>query len=158
MSTSITNRLPGGPEEYFLAGQINRKPSESAQRDDLAPAAEKHKVLIVDDDHVIADTLVEILNDSGFEATAVYDGVTALEQVSKLCPDTLIIDFVMPEINGIELAKATKRICPGTRVLLLSGQATTTNLIDQARKEGYSFELLAKPIPPQTLLEKLKQE
>jgi len=115
-------------------------------------------VLIVDDEPLIADTLAEILNDTGsFAAVAVYNGKSALEQARSHAPDILITDVVMPEINGIEVAKAVKSLCPKTRVVLLSGQAQTRNLTEQAKQEGYSFELWAKPIHPDVVLQRLKE-
>jgi CheY-like chemotaxis protein len=131
-----------------------RRPFERAD-DSFAKA--KPRVLIVDDEHLIADTLAEILSDKGFEAAAVYNPRRALEQIRELCPDIVITDVVMPGMNGIELAKVIRNSCPGTRIVLLSGQAVTAELVERAKREGYSFEMLAKPIGPETLLQKLRR-
>jgi DNA-binding response OmpR family regulator len=120
-------------------------------------AKRKPAVVVVDDERLIADTLAEILNDNGYRAIAVYDGMTALEQVQKLCPDALITDVVMPGMNGVDVAKAVRRMCAGTRIFLLSGQATTAELIQGAKEEGHSFELLPKPLDPEVLLNKLTE-
>src|SRR5262249_30624681 len=114
-------------------------------------------VVVVDDEHLIADTLAEILNENGYRAIAVYDGMTALEQVEKLCPAALVTDVVMPGMNGIDVAKAVRKMCLSTRIFLLSGQATTEELIRRAKDEGHSFELLAKPLDPEVLLNKLSE-
>jgi DNA-binding response OmpR family regulator len=121
-------------------------------------AKSKPTVLIVDDEHLIADTLAEILNDKGFEVAAVYDGRSALEHLREFCPNILITDVVMPGMNGIDLAKSVRAACPATRVVLLSGQAATVDLIARARQQGYSFELWAKPIAPEILLERLREK
>lgn len=114
-------------------------------------------VLVVDDEHLIADTLAEILNESGyFNATPLYNSAEALELARRDLPDVLIADVVMPDINGIELAKEIRLACPGTRVVLLSGQALARDLVKEAGNEGYPFELWAKPIHPDVLLERLK--
>jgi len=119
----------------------------------------RRTVLIVDDEHLIADTLAEILNDSSnFVAVALYDGASALEWVRGASIDILITDVVMPELNGIELAKSIKSICPKTRIVLLSGQAQTRDLMPQARHEGYLFELWPKPMHPDDVLKRLKQD
>jgi DNA-binding NtrC family response regulator len=115
----------------------------------------KHRILIVDDERLIADTLCEILNGHGFEATAFYDGKSALSHSASMCPDTIISDVIMPELDGIEMAKSITSRCPRTKIILFSGQAATTNLLKRAHVEGYDFELLAKPIHPDTLLRKL---
>jgi len=118
----------------------------------------RRTVLIVDDEHLIADTLADILNDSNFTAVALYDGPSALDWVRRTSIDILITDVAMPEMNGIELAKTIKSISPKTRIVLLSGQAQTRDLMQQARHEGYFFELWAKPMHPDDVLERLKQD
>lgn len=122
---------------------------------DQSPSKKRFSVLVVDDEALIADTLVEILNDSGFDAIARYDGETALEQVDELCPAAMVTDVIMPGLNGVELAKAVRDKCADTRIFLLSGQAASAELIQDARADGYSFELLAKPLHPTVLLKKL---
>jgi CheY-like chemotaxis protein len=121
----------------------------------FTPERRKRSVLIVDDEHLIADTIAEILNDSGFEAVAVYDGAAALERTREGCPDSLIADVIMPSMNGIDLAKRVKQDCPDTKIFLFSGQAATADLLERARAQGYVFELLAKPLRPEILLKKL---
>ncbi|HTC95888.1 MAG TPA: response regulator [Terriglobales bacterium] len=119
----------------------------------------RRTVLIVDDEYLIADTLADILNDSGeYFAVAVYDGASALQRVRNSGLDVLITDVLMPEMNGIELAKAIKSICPETRIVLLSGQAQTRDLVQQAEREGYRFELWAKPMHPDEILKRLSQK
>jgi DNA-binding response OmpR family regulator len=140
----------GGRPEHDPKNIVNISESPSSTKS-------KPRVLIVDDERLIADTLAEILNESGFQAIAVYGGKTALEQVSTFCPDTLICDVIMPGVNGIEIAKTVREICPTARILLLSGQAATTDLMKRAKDQGYSFELLAKPLHPEILLKKLSQ-
>jgi CheY-like chemotaxis protein len=124
------------------------------------PAREKRRrtVLIVDDEPLIADTLAEILNDNGFAAIPIHDGEAAIAQAFDHHPDILITDVVMEGMNGIEVAKAVKSFSPKTRIVLLSGQAETRDLMERAQQEGHSFELWAKPIHPDVLLQRLNQE
>jgi CheY-like chemotaxis protein len=117
---------------------------------------EKRKILVVDDERVIADTMAEILNDSGFEATAAYNAKTAMRTIEEDCPDIVLTDVIMPGMNGIELAKHVADTCSDTKILLLSGQAAVSDLLRQARELGYSFELLAKPLHPDQLIKKLR--
>jgi CheY-like chemotaxis protein len=144
-------------EIQLLAKIPQEVPLYEVKRHDQSSDKEKHTVLVVDDEPLIADTLAEILNDSGFEAVAVYDGEAALEQAREWCPDAMITDVVMPGMNGIEVAKRVRQMCSHTRVFLLSGQAATTELVDRAKADGYLFELLAKPLHPEVLLKKLSQ-
>ena len=116
----------------------------------------KPKVLVVDDEHVIADTLAIILNQSGFDAAAVYTGTAAVERAKTEKPDLIISDVIMPDMNGIEAAIRIRQILPGCKILLFSGQAATADLLEKARLQGHEFEILAKPVHPQDLLAKLR--
>ena len=120
------------------------------------PNTIKPKVLVVDDERIIADTLAMILNQSGFEARAVYSGEKALELAATFRPDMLISDVIMADLNGIEAAIRIRFLLPGIRILLFSGQAATADLLEKARKDGYEFDILAKPVHPQDLLNKLR--
>jgi CheY-like chemotaxis protein len=110
------------------------------------------KIIVVDDEPVIADTLVEILKGEGCEAIAVSDGASALKWAPMMRPDAIICDVIMPGMNGIQTAKAILRLIPECRIILFSGQATSLDLLQQAREQGYEFEILAKPINPAALL------
>ena len=116
----------------------------------------KPKVLVVDDERVIADTLAIILNQHGYDASAVYTGTGAVERARNDHPDLIISDVIMPDMNGIEAAINIRRFLPQCKILLFSGQAATANLLESARAQGHEFEILAKPIHPQDLLAKLK--
>jgi CheY-like chemotaxis protein len=122
----------------------------------MADKSAKPKVLIADDERVIADTLAMILNQSGFEARAVYSGERALEMVPVFEPDMLISDVIMADLNGIEAAIRIRALRPRIKILLFSGQAATANLLGKAREAGYEFEILAKPVHPQDLIAKLR--
>lgn len=118
--------------------------------------AEKPKVLVADDERVIADTLAMILNQSGFEARSVYSGEKALELATTFAPDMLICDVIMADLNGIDAAIQFRSLLPRIKILLFSGQAATADLLEKARTQGYEFEILAKPVHPQDLLTKLR--
>ena len=116
----------------------------------------KPKVLVADDERVIADTLAMILNQSGFNARAVYSGESALELASTFEPDMLISDVIMDDLTGIDAAIRIREQLPRIKILLFSGQAATADLLEKARAQGYEFEILAKPVHPQDLLTKLR--
>jgi CheY-like chemotaxis protein len=120
------------------------------------------RALVVDDEHVIADTLAIILNQAGFNASAVYTGSDAVDLALTDKPDLIIADVVLtpddPEgMNGIEAAIRIRESLPKCKVLLFSGQAATADLLENARLRGHEFEILAKPVHPQDLLAKLSR-
>jgi CheY-like chemotaxis protein len=120
------------------------------------PDTTKPKVLVADDERVIADTLAMILNQSGFQARAVYSGEQALELAPEFKPDMLITDVLMADLNGIQAAIRIRALFPDIKILLFSGQASTADLLEKAHAQGYDFEILAKPVHPQDILSKLR--
>jgi DNA-binding response OmpR family regulator len=116
----------------------------------------KPRVLIADDERIIADTLAIILNQSGFDASAVYSGEAAVETARQLRPDMLISDVIMNDMNGIDAAIKIRTMLPSCKILLFSGQAATADLLDRARVQGHEFEILAKPVHPRDFLARLR--
>lgn len=113
------------------------------------------RVLVVDDESIIADSLATILNRSGYEAQAVYSGESAIESARASSPDALICDVILRGMTGIEAAVRITRMLPACRVILFSGQAVTSDLLERARAQGHNFELISKPVHPQVLLDLL---
>ena len=147
---SVTWALPQQPGSYPHSGFLAKSRGAAGQR--LKPT-----VFVVDDESLIADTLAEILNDSGdFEAIALHGGESAMRLAQTTAPDILITDVVMPGINGVELARSIHSQYPKARIILLSGQAQARDLMKEASYEGHRFELWAKPIHPDLLLDRLK--
>ncbi|WP_158823334.1 response regulator [Granulicella sp. S156] len=116
----------------------------------------KPRVLVADDEQVIANTLAIILNQSGFDARAVYSGEKAIEAIDEFQPDMLISDVIMTGMTGIEAAIQMREKLPKCKILLFSGQAATADLLERARSQGHEFEILAKPVHPTDLLAKLR--
>jgi CheY-like chemotaxis protein len=122
----------------------------------MPDTAVKPRVLIADDEQVIANTLAIILNQAGFDARAVYSGEKAVEAVDSFQPNMLISDVIMTGITGIEAAIEVRAKLPSCKILLFSGQAATADLLEKARAQGHEFEILAKPVHPTDLLAKLR--
>jgi CheY-like chemotaxis protein len=119
-------------------------------------AANKPSILVVDDQEMIADSLLDILNGAGFRAVVAYDGASALQIAESAPPDYLLTDVIMPAMNGVELAIAIRKKYPATRIVLFSGQAGISDILLQGKQQGYEFELIAKPIHPDKLIDELK--
>jgi CheY-like chemotaxis protein len=118
--------------------------------------AYKPKVLVVDDEQLIANTITIILNSAGFEAQNAFTAQGALELLDVFRPEILLTDVAMPGMDGIELAIAILSKLPDCKIFLFSGQATTAELLDKAISQGHVFEILAKPIHPEHLMAKLR--
>jgi len=112
------------------------------------------RILIVDDELAIADTLALIFKTQRYDARVAYSAERAVEIISEWRPDLAIIDVILPEMNGIDLAIVFKANYPGCHVLLFSGHANTAMLLEEAGRKGHQFEVLAKPVHPNIMLER----
>ena len=131
---------------------------EDAMRDGLgSDRTHKLRVVVIDDESTIAETLVEILNGEGFEALSASDGDGALDLVQKFKPDVVVSDVVMPGASGVEIGIRIREIFPKCRVILFSGQSATVNLLKEAQKRGHEFEIVAKPIRPEALISLIRR-
>jgi DNA-binding NtrC family response regulator len=120
---------------------------------------EKHisVVFVVDDEVVISKSLAMILEGHGYAARFFTDPLEALKHVEIDPPDLLISDVVMPQLSGIDLAIQVKAQVSDCKVLLFSGQATTSHLLNQMREQRHNFTLLAKPVHPTDLLREIER-
>jgi CheY-like chemotaxis protein len=141
--------------------------SDSVSRDSIGswsltssskePKARRPRILVVDDERIIADTMAEILEAAGFQAAVAYDGWSALQVAGILQPDYLLSDVLMPRMNGVDLAIAIRKMYPAARILLFSGQAGITEILRAGQNQGFQFELIAKPVHPTSLIARLKE-
>lgn len=159
---SVSEFVPGlfGNISLFVADESAHASEETRWKIDEDERSEdtRTKVLIVDDQRLIADTLSEILATAGFNAIAAYDGFDALDKASRFHPDWVVTDVLMPRMNGVELAITLRQTYPKSTILLFSGQAGISEILQEGHRAGYQFELIAKPIHPMRLIERLKQD
>ncbi len=116
----------------------------------------KVRVLIADDEEIIANTLATILDLAGYDACAVYDGDAALRLLDVFHPDLVITDVSMPGPSGMEVALAVLRNSPRCKVLLFTGHADLYQLLRTDDLHDLRFEVVVKPIRPGDLLAKLR--
>ena len=108
------------------------------------------RVLLIDDDEDLRGVVSRALEVLGYEVTAVADGRTGLNELRSSEPDVLVVDFAMPGMNGADVAKQARELCPGLPVVLASGYADTDAI---ERAIGKNAKLLRKPFGVDELLE-----
>ena len=111
------------------------------------------RVLVVDDDVRVADSLVQILNASGHQAVAAYGAEAAMILAEKVNPDAVISDVVMGPVSGIELTNHIREHYPACRVLLFSGYASTRAFTEAFLTRGSGVQFLPKPVNPTRILD-----
>lgn len=116
----------------------------------------RKQVLIVDDERGIVDSLAAIFRRAGYEAVSAYDAASALRHCNGTCPDLVLGDVMMPGMNGIDMAIQIRQRHPECKILLFSAMARSTDVLEEARRTGYDFELVSKPIHPADLVARLQ--
>jgi DNA-binding response OmpR family regulator len=114
------------------------------------------KILIVEDETAIADTLAVILSTRGYRVQVAYTAEKAIDLIAGWQPDVAIVDVILPLMNGMDFSIILKANYPACRLLLFSGEPDTTALLEEALKKGHSFEVYAKPLHPSFVLDKVE--
>ena len=113
----------------------------------------KQRILVIDDDRLVADTLSLVFAANGFEAEARYSAATGMERARSFEPQLVLCDVSMPEETGLELADRLGREMPHTRVLMFSGFGSNAAKVDaHSSRTGRPLRLVRKPCRPEDLL------
>ena len=110
----------------------------------------KSKILVVDDEALVRNSLEEILRLEGYEVVSVESGDAALNQIQQESYDLILLDLKMPGIDGIDVLKALSRLTPDTRVILLTGHGSLESSIDALRIGAQDY--LLKPASSSEIL------
>jgi len=105
----------------------------------------KEKILIVDDDQDVLDTLKFALKLEGYEVMSAANGHDALNTLHASVIDLVITDIKMPMMNGVELIRRIRESDDGIEIIALTGHATVETAID-VLKNGGAFDFLRKPL------------
>lgn len=107
------------------------------------------RILIIDDERSIRNTLREILEYEKYEVDDAVDGITALELIRQVHFDVILCDIKMPQMDGIEVLEKTLQITD-TPVVMISGHGTIETAVDAIKKGAYDY--IAKPLDLNRLL------
>lgn len=109
------------------------------------------EVLLIDDEPIVGQRLKGGLEKMGCQVEISKDPREALERIDEKTFDVVITDIMMPEINGIQVLEAAKKANPDTRVIIITGYATS-DLAREAMEKG-AYDMIAKPFKPADLRE-----
>lgn len=114
----------------------------------------KPRILIVDDEVAITSNLTPFLQRAGFEVAVAYDGQEALRQVAGFSPDLVILDVIMPKLDGREVLRRLRREGNWTPVVLLTQVGDSAERA-MALQEG-ADDYLNKPFDPNELVARMR--
>jgi DNA-binding NtrC family response regulator len=114
------------------------------------------KILIVDDEAIIRQSLHDWLSSAGHQVLTAENGFQALEIIERESPSIVIADLVMPGMDGIELLKKVKKISPDIEVIIITAYGSIPSAVTAVREGAYDY--IEKPFCPERvelLIEKL---
>ena len=114
------------------------------------------KLLVVDDDELVVIALEELLTPVGYDVTTAFNGFAALKKLDGSTFDLIILDIIMPGMNGFELCEKIRALEPhrSVPIIMLTAKSSSDD-----RKKGLDVGanlFLPKPIAPQRLLDLVK--
>lgn len=115
----------------------------------------KANILVVDDEREFAEILSERLALKGYTVDYCFGGAEALQKIKDGNFDVIILDLMMPEMDGINTLKQIKALKPIVEVIMLSGKATRGMAIDGMQRGA--FEYLTKPCDDQMMIQKIDE-
>jgi DNA-binding response OmpR family regulator len=102
------------------------------------------KILLVEDEKAVRETIQEFLNRNGYKVSSAPDGLEAVDKLAKEEYDLVITDLAMPKMDGFGLMSQSLKIQPLTPIIILSGQGTFENALRAIQMGAYDF--VTKPI------------
>lgn len=116
-------------------------------------ACMKARVLVVDDDPALAEMLTIVLRGEGFETAVVGDGAKALPALRELKPDLVLLDLMLPGINGLDVCKAM-RAESGLPIVMLTAKTDTVDVV--LGLESGADDYIVKPFKPKELVARVR--
>lgn len=111
------------------------------------------RVLVVDDDRLVAETLALVFEKSGFESRVAYSADEALGIAREFAPDLLLCDVTMPGRDGLSLVNDITHEFPACRIIVLTAFYSNLKMVrEQASKLPRPLGILTKPCQPSELL------
>ncbi len=144
-----------GDEEEADAGEAEVAEEEPpAEEEPEIDTSDYKKILVIDDSLVIRKMVEIALEEEELKIETAVSGKEGLDIIDRLNPDLVILDMMLPDINGIEILKTIKA-SKGIPVIMLSGK-DSPQMIENAKAEG-AEEFLPKPFKDDDLVDKVKK-
>jgi len=116
------------------------------------------KVLVVDDNRTYLETISSLLSESGLEVSTAMDGVEAMDIIRQQKPDVVVLDIVMPRMNGYEVCREVKgdESTKHIRIVVCSTKDQAFDIEWAKRNQADAY--VTKPFKPEELLATIKQQ
>ena len=114
------------------------------------------KILLLDDDREFCEELVDILEEEGFSVLTAHHAATLDKLVEENSFDAFILDFKLPEINGVQALRMLKLKIPDAKVLMITGRPFMHRLLEEENLSGLIAGFFNKPFDVDKLISSLR--
>ena len=115
------------------------------------------KILLIEDHPATAEAMVTILKMKGIETEVAFEGITGLQKAVSGNPDLILLDVMMPELNGIEVLKRLKADSKTSNIPVVIASVKATEEDIKLGKESGAVDYITKPFAPDILLETIRK-
>ena len=119
--------------------------------------AKQSNILIIDDDESMCETLADVLDDKGYSVTTTRDGQAGLQLMRENRFDLILVDIMMPGMNGVETLRQIRRIAPDAATMVMTGQSQLEGYVSDALWSG-ADGVLYKPLEMSAVLDMIEQK
>lgn len=112
------------------------------------------KILLIEDDNDTMNLYVDILKSRGFDVDSASDGEQGLLQAEKVPHDLVLLDIMMPKIDGLEVLRTLKKESPSQKIIIFTN-LSSSELANEAKEKGADAFLVKSDTDPDKLLEKV---
>lgn len=114
-------------------------------------ALESNKILVIDDEPLVRESIAIYLEDSGYDVIEAADGKQGIELFCELSPDVVLCDLRMPEMDGLEVLKSLSQQSPDTPIIIVSGAGQIHDVVEALRLGALDY--IVKPVTDMAVLE-----
>jgi DNA-binding response OmpR family regulator len=115
------------------------------------------KILVVEDDADLAELLTFNLRASGFALSTASNGIEALKKVRSFAPDLILLDLMLPELDGFAVCEILRRASPTAVIPIIIVSAMSSQFARLAAMEAGANEYITKPFSPKQLVSRVQE-
>ncbi|TMM48194.1 response regulator [Qipengyuania marisflavi] len=114
-----------------------------------------HSILIIDDDDLLCDMVASLLELEGYRVTLAHEGHAGLQALARETFDLILLDLVMPKMDGIQFMRTVHADMPGHPPIVVMSASVSAKIVEQGRGYGVTG-MIRKPVDPQLLAETVR--
>jgi CheY-like chemotaxis protein len=154
---NVKSMLELGVKKYLLKAEYRLEEIIDLLKDIINKSKRMKKILLVEDEQLLIESLVKRLTHEGFEVVVAHDGEDGLEKVTREKPDLILLDLIMPVMDGITMLKKLRVTADGKNIpVIILTNLSDENKFEEAMKAGSTDYLIKSDYTLEQLVERIK--